>query len=172
MRNAADNEGGPESRLDRNALSIHNEVGILERLQMLYDMSEWMNDWGWYRKWGASKWLAGSSWLTLDKHLRIEINRKRKRNALAAPETAEMFLQKGQLTGHSQSADGPFGWSLAYCNKGPLKWHSYEAFSSMLGTNITIWVTVHLILILFRVTANLKWQSFQFQNHSLISVTG
>ena len=39
----------------------------------------------------------------------LEINRKRNRNARAAAETAEMFLQKGQLTGHCQSAVGPFG---------------------------------------------------------------
>ena len=40
---------------------------------------------------------------------RVEINRKKNRNAWAVPETAEMFLQKGQLTGHGRSADGPFG---------------------------------------------------------------
>ena len=39
----------------------------------------------------------------------IEINRKRSRNAWAVPETAKMFLQKGQLTGHGRSDDGPFG---------------------------------------------------------------
>ena len=39
----------------------------------------------------------------------LEINRKRNRNAWAAAETAEMFLQKVQLTGPSHSANGPIG---------------------------------------------------------------
>ena len=42
----------------------------------------------------------------------LEINRKKNRNAWAVPETAEMFLQKGQLTGHG---DLPAALSVDLC---------------------------------------------------------
>ena len=40
--------------------------------------------------------------------LDVEVKRKRNRNAWAALFSVEMFLPKGHLTGHGQSADGPF----------------------------------------------------------------
>ena len=39
----------------------------------------------------------------------LENNQKRNGNVRAGAETADMFLQKGQLTGQGRSADGPFG---------------------------------------------------------------